>query len=369
MMTIGRLARALGLIQLPTLAQHHNRRIVYALFVLLAGGVSIAIIATLAFASGRPFVVPSLGPTAFLVFNRSESAVARPRNILAGHLTGAVAGYVSLLAFGLAGAPSVLEGGMTAPRIGAAALSIALTSAVMILMRTEHGPAGATTLIVSLGFMTSLESLAILMGGVIGLTIVAVLIDRLVGIPMPLWSGRRSWPRMPAALRTKPRLQVASAEADPPAAVAGRDAPAAPHLSVARGGPVPGGDAPAVDGHAPPLVLAEGEGRRVVVGSAECTVKVEEAACGGAYSLLELELDPLIPSSVPHSHYDFAESYYVLDGQVVAELGDRRCRVGPGATIRVPVGMPHLLMPSGQRPAHLLCVTGHARQSDLEFLP
>ncbi|MGH3166128.1 MAG: hypothetical protein ACRDN0_09585 [Trebonia sp.] len=37
-------------------------------------------IAALAYWSRSPLVVPSLGPTAFLVFNRSQSIVARPRN-------------------------------------------------------------------------------------------------------------------------------------------------------------------------------------------------------------------------------------------------------------------------------------------------
>lgn len=61
----------------------------------------------------------------------------------------------------------MVAGGLSPSRIGAAALSIALTSAVMILLGIEHGPAGATTLIVSLGFMTTPGSLAMLMAGVV----------------------------------------------------------------------------------------------------------------------------------------------------------------------------------------------------------
>src|SRR5579875_3670635 len=179
-------------IQIPALAARHGRRLVYAAFVFLAAGAALGVIAAIAYASGYPFVVPSLGPTAFIVFNRSQSVPSRPRNAVLGHLTGAVAGYLALLIFGLRDAPSVLEGGLTAPRIGAAALSIALTSAVMILLRVEHGPAGATTLIVSLGFMTSITSLCVLMIGVVALVAEGVLIDRLVGLDLPYWSDRRS---------------------------------------------------------------------------------------------------------------------------------------------------------------------------------
>lgn len=90
--------------------------------------------------------------------------------------------------FGLVGAPSVLDAGMTVPRIGAAALSIALTTAVLIILSASHPPAGATTLIVGLGLLATPALLAVMALGVILLTIVAWLLNRLLGIPVPVWS-------------------------------------------------------------------------------------------------------------------------------------------------------------------------------------
>lgn len=176
-------------IQLPVVATRHSRRLVYALFVAASSAVSIGTITAIAYRSDHLLVVPSLGPTAFLVFDRSQSPAARPRNIVLGHLTGALCGYAALAAFGLLHAPPVTHGGLTPPRIGAAALSIALTTGAMILSGTEHGPAGATTLIVSLGFMTTLPSVGLLMIGVIALAIEGVAIDRFFGLRIPYWSA------------------------------------------------------------------------------------------------------------------------------------------------------------------------------------
>lgn len=175
---------------LPDLASRHSRRLVYSVYVLMSSGVSIGVVTTVAYWSRHPLVVPSLGPTAFLVFDRWDSPAAQPRNILFGHLIGAVSGYAALAATGLLHAPSVVAAGVSQPRIWAAAMSIALTTGAMIFLGIEHGPACATTLIVSLGFITSLGSLGLLMAGVVGLAVEGVVIDRLFGLKLPYWSGR-----------------------------------------------------------------------------------------------------------------------------------------------------------------------------------
>ena len=343
-------------VRLPALAAHHNKRVVSALFVFTASAVSIGLITAVAYASGHLLVVPSLGPTAFLVFNRSQSAVARPRNILLGHLIGAVAGYAALVAFGLQHAPSVAEGGVSSARIGAAALSIALTAAVMILLRAEHGPAGATTLIVSLGFMTTPAALGLLMTGVASLAVIGVLIDRAVGLRMPLWAG----PERPPAAHRLGRLIPW-----PPAPPAGR--------VHGNGHPVGQASSPAVAKAAkrryPPWVIGPGQGRMVQAGTDRCTVKVQDARGAEVYSVVEVVFDPAQPSTLLHAHYDFAETYYVLEGEIVAEVGTQRQKVPTGSTITMPVGAAHLLAAAGRQPARCLCITSRAQHSDLEYLP
>lgn len=137
-----------------------------------------------------PFIFPSLGPTAFLLFYSPLQPTACPRNTLCGHLIGVVAGYFSLVTFGLVDAGPAFVVGMSWARVGAVALSLGLTAGIMVWLRVPHPPAGATTLIVSLGLITSIPKLVVLMLGVMLLVIQGFAINRLAGVPYPIWSPR-----------------------------------------------------------------------------------------------------------------------------------------------------------------------------------
>ncbi|MCA9714300.1 MAG: HPP family protein [Myxococcales bacterium] len=127
----------------------------------------------------EPFVFPSLGPTAFLLLERADSPAASPRNTIAGHAIGVAAGFVALAVFGLVDAPSALEVGVSLSRAMAAGLSLGATSSLMILLRRVHPPAGATTLIVSLGLMRTARELAVLLSAVVLLVSLSQLSRRL----------------------------------------------------------------------------------------------------------------------------------------------------------------------------------------------
>lgn len=152
------------------------------------GTVSVGLIGLLAHLSEEPFIFPSLGPTAYLIFHRPNAAASSPRNTVLGHLVGAVSGLFSLWICGLWDAPNALVGGVTLPRALAAALSLGGTSAFMTWFRVGHPPAGATTLIVSLGLMSSPWQLVILMSAVLILVLEAHILHRLAGGTYPLWS-------------------------------------------------------------------------------------------------------------------------------------------------------------------------------------
>lgn len=168
-------------LRMPYLTKHFNARYVWAIFVFINCVVTIAILSLLAFVSGSSFVFPSLGPTAILFFMTPRSEASRPRNALAGHAIGIICGYLGLLVAGLTAAPSVVAGGVTLPRVIAASLALGLTGAIMVAARTPHAPAGATTLIISLGFITQPFSLFIIELAVALLVIQAGLINRLAG--------------------------------------------------------------------------------------------------------------------------------------------------------------------------------------------
>jgi len=174
--------------RLPSLVQRHSSTAVMGLFAFVNGVIAIAIMAVAALATGAPFMFPSLGPTAFLLFYTPLLPAASPRYVLGGHLVGATAGYLSLVVFGLTHAGPALSQGMAWGRVGATALSLGLTSGAMVWFRVPHPPAGATTLIVSLGILHEPWQLAVLMAAVALLVAQGLVINRLAGIEYPLWS-------------------------------------------------------------------------------------------------------------------------------------------------------------------------------------
>jgi CBS-domain-containing membrane protein len=118
------------------------------------------------------------------------SPAASPRNALCGHAVGIGCGYAALCLLGLAQAPAATLEDIHWRRVLAAALSLAANGALMILLRVVHPPAGATTLIISLGFLTAPAHLAVVEAAVALLALQALAVNRLAGIDYPLWSGR-----------------------------------------------------------------------------------------------------------------------------------------------------------------------------------
>ncbi|HZP61796.1 MAG TPA: HPP family protein [Terriglobales bacterium] len=165
-------------------------RAVWAIFVLLMGFVSIAILAAVAMVSHTPFVFPSLGPTAILFFFHPMSASASPRHALYGHAIGIVCGYASIALLGLQRAGPEMSGIISARRLFAVALSLAATAFFMVLLKVAHAPAGATTLLISLGIITRPFHLLVIEIAVGLLCLQAISINRLVGLNYPLWTGK-----------------------------------------------------------------------------------------------------------------------------------------------------------------------------------
>lgn len=163
-------------------------------FALLNGGLSTALMALGARATGEPLVFPSLGPTAFMLFYQPTSPAASPRNTVCGHAIGIVAGYVSLRLFGLTHLAPALMGGVTWAWIGSASLSLALTAGLMIWLGVPHPPAGATTLIVSLGIVPRPIQLLAMFAAIVLLVVQGFAVNRLAGVAYPWWAPRPSPP-------------------------------------------------------------------------------------------------------------------------------------------------------------------------------
>jgi CBS domain-containing membrane protein len=176
-----------GRIGLRRLQQRHDNRTVLAVYVLINSGISIAILAAVAALTRQPFVFPSLGPTAFLLFYAALGAQAARRNVFCGHLIAVLVGYLSLVIFGLTTTPADLSH-ITPSRIGAVTVCLCVTLALMVWLRVPHAPAGATVLIVGLGLMRTPGQLTVLMIAVVLMILQGIAISRLAGLPYPLWA-------------------------------------------------------------------------------------------------------------------------------------------------------------------------------------
>ncbi|MGB2591891.1 MAG: HPP family protein [Candidatus Acidiferrum sp.] len=176
-------------LRLDWLLRHFPPRLVRSVYVFVNGFITIAVLALLALVSRNPFVFPSLGPTAYLLFFSPLGRTSSPRNTIFGHAIGLICGYGSFIATGAGALPFGTHSGVFWPRILAAALSLSATGALMVLLDVSHPPAGATTLIVSLGIISKPGELVIIEVAVFLLVLQALAINRLAGLPYPLWDA------------------------------------------------------------------------------------------------------------------------------------------------------------------------------------
>jgi CBS domain-containing membrane protein len=162
-----------------------------AVYTFVGSLLAIGLSGTWAWAVNEPLVFPSLGATAFLIFETPMAEVGTPRNTIIGHAVGVGAGALSLALFGLLDAPSVYVSGVTPSRIAAIALAVALTGGVLRILRAAHPPAGATTIIVASGLLARPRQLADILLGVVLLTLAGWILNRLMGVRAPRWAAPR----------------------------------------------------------------------------------------------------------------------------------------------------------------------------------
>jgi hypothetical protein len=118
----------------------------------LGGGLLMVAVGLAAWLAGMPWLIPSLGPTAYLQVENPAHPSARFYNTVVGHAIGLAAGLFAVFLLGAATAPSVLaDHQIVVSRVWAAAIALALTLFLALTLKASHPPAGATTLLVALG--------------------------------------------------------------------------------------------------------------------------------------------------------------------------------------------------------------------------
>jgi HPP family protein len=134
----------------------------------MTGGILLAIVGALGVIVGVPWLVPSIGPTVFLIAATPAHPTARLWNTIVGHAGGLAAGFIGIGIVGAASAPSVLGDHELVPaRVAAATIAIVLTIALGYLLRASHPPAAASTLLVALGSIATAQQAGVVLAGVV----------------------------------------------------------------------------------------------------------------------------------------------------------------------------------------------------------
>ena len=145
-------------------------------------------LAALAWGSGYPYLFPSLGPSAYALAVSPSAATSRPRRVVGAHLFGVLGGLLAYhsLAAGLTVTQPSPALSIDALRLAASALlSLGLTSLAMLTTDLRHAPACATTLIVSLGLLTSLTEAGVILSAVLVLVATDALLPGFDGVEVP----------------------------------------------------------------------------------------------------------------------------------------------------------------------------------------
>jgi hypothetical protein len=126
------------------------------------------------------WLFPSLGPTAFLQTESPEQKTAQFYNTVAGHAVGLLAGLGAVLLLASGDPPVFVSHSLTWGRVLASVVAVALTSLGGLLLKAQHPPAAATTLLIALGgFRPTLHDVLAIVVGVLIVAVVGELFRRL----------------------------------------------------------------------------------------------------------------------------------------------------------------------------------------------
>jgi len=103
------------------------------------------------------------------------------------------------------------------------------------------------------------------------------------------------------------------------------------------------------------------------IGFSSLAFKVVPSDTSG--NLLVIEHRNLLPDTGPalHLHLSQEEWFYVMEGEVRFQVGDRRLQLGPGDSVLAPHRIPHTFSATGS-PAHLLIAFTPADKMEQYFI-
>ncbi|HEX9035642.1 MAG TPA: quercetin 2,3-dioxygenase [Ktedonobacterales bacterium] len=104
---------------------------------------------------------------------------------------------------------------------------------------------------------------------------------------------------------------------------------------------------------AQPYVVVPSAGESIWFLGTLMTVKATGDTTGGAFGLIEQELPPGFATPT-HIHHDEDEPFYILQGEVTFQCGERTLVAGAGSFVYLPRGIAHGFQVTSETPARLL---------------
>lgn len=158
-----------------------------AVWVPFASGIAIGVPALIALLTHHAVLFASLGPTSVMIAQQPLLASTKPYNAIAGHMIGLGAGFFAVWALGIAHDPSVfITHVVNGPRVCAVLLAIATAAGTEILLKAQHPPGAATTLLAALGsFRIGWTDTWEVLAGVVAVTVTGELLQQLHPAPPP----------------------------------------------------------------------------------------------------------------------------------------------------------------------------------------
>jgi len=95
------------------------------------------------------------------------------------------------------------------------------------------------------------------------------------------------------------------------------------------------------------------EGRTLMVAGGSYTIKASGEDTGGAYTLIEMFLPPG-SGPPPHLHEREEESFYILEGTLLFQVGDETLDAEAGTFVKAPRGISHAFKNVGASPVRVL---------------
>ena len=101
------------------------------------------------------------------------------------------------------------------------------------------------------------------------------------------------------------------------------------------------------------LVRRPGEGQAIWFLANRMTIKATAETTSGAFGLVESLIAPGFSPPL-HVHHREDESFWVLEGEVTMQCGDKTFRAGTGSFVLLPRDVPHSFIVEGDTPVRML---------------